>query len=339
MRKDIAMTLQDKFSAALAILAEHNTAIGGVDKPGYVNPDAFFEALKMMGATTEDRLKRLQYEEILECFPTSGPVKPKLIAKDIAKVFRGNTEVGDSAPKSAQGEVRPVSAKKANYLSPRELLYFFDPEEPTNPVGTRLNQISKGDSFIVYESGITLDVDSSLQLLNEIKQGFKGRKDFLVNGIVKPVFKVGELPDNFVDENPLYVGRPLRPDGTCDQTNRSWEGVSSEVRQIIRLITEGKNVSFDDAHKFLDFAHGLDPMSTLRNRYRDASLKFDSLASTGGLPTLKILLGKEEEGQENSPRPFGQGKQVVWQKVPAYISHHNWQYGNYQANKQWKNNK
>jgi hypothetical protein len=317
------MTLQDKFEAALAVLAEHNTAIGGVSKSGYVDPDQFISNLKALGATTEDRLKSLSYEDILEAFPPveafppgSGAyvIKPKLIAKDIAKIFRGwnETPVFDSSP-------RPISSKKASQMTILELIQSFDPEDPTGPVGTRLSQIAKGHAFIVYESGRIIDVDSTCKLLQEIKQGFPGREDFVVNGKPVPVFKVGELPNNFADENPLYVGRPLRPDGTCDQTGRSWEGVELEVRQLIRIATQGSHVSFDDAHKFLDLALGDDPMKTIRNRYRTASLQFDNLAATGNLPTLKITLGSVEgsKGKGNNPRPFGDGKQVVWAQAPA----------------------
>ena len=65
----------------------------------------------------------------------------------------------------------------------------------------------------------------------------------------------GDKKKEMVDENPIYAGRPLRPDGTCDQLNRSWEGVPLAIRQIIHIAindTRELMVSHTAAHDLLD---------------------------------------------------------------------------------------
>lgn len=290
------MTLQDKFETVRSILEEHNSVVQppgtGQNPPpaGWVDTEKFFASLQAMGATTEDRVRGLSYEDI------EALGVPKLIAKDIAKIFRG-----DSATSETQDK-RPVSAKKADRMSVRELIECFDPENADDSVGKRLLSISKGEPFIVFSTARIVDVESTLKLLNEIKLGHKGRTSLDVNGEIKPVYEIGELPDNFADENPLYPNRPLRPDGTCDQTNRSWEGVPLEVRQLIRIVTQGK-VTHDQAHDWLDKALEDDAFKKIRQRHHSAALEFDELKATGKLPTLKIVLGVEGGGA-NSPRPF-----------------------------------
>lgn len=322
------MVVQDKLDAVRVLLEEHNAVVqppgcaSNPDPDGYVDIVKFFANLKAIGATTEDRMKGLSWEDILECFPPSN-MKPKLLAKDIAKVFRGNAPVdfgGHPLKDMFHSDGSPKS-KKADRMSPRELVEALDPENADDAVGKRLATMSKGKPFIVFETGRFVDVDSTHKLLMEVKQGYDGRESLTVNGQVKPVYQLGELPDNFADENPLYPNRPLRPDGTCDQTNRSWEGVPLEMRQLIRvaIMLDGGRVAIEQAHALLDATMVPNAMAEFRLRNHQASIKFDEMQQTGKLPTLKIALGGVEGGAGNSPRPFSEGKKVVWAEAPSHL--------------------
>jgi len=292
---------EDRMDAALSAIRQHNDAIGGVDKPGYLNPDDLIACIKASGGTSEERLSALSHEDILACMP-AGPngVKPRVLAKEIATIFRGDKV----------DENRPISSKKSDRMTPQELLDAFDPEDSTNSVGTRLSQMSKNQPFLVYSTGRILDIKSSLLLLQELKSGYTGRPNFEVNGEIKQTYRVGELPDNYVDENPIYVGRPLRPDGTCDQLGRSWEGVDLSLRQFIRVGIEiGElKINHELANDLMDMAINLDAKNLLRKRYRATALKFDTLQKIADLPKLKIKLGK-------SDNILSQGTQVNWMKT------------------------
>lgn len=313
------MSIQSKFDAALALLQEHNAAVGGQDQPGYVDPDKFLSCIKISGGTNEERLRSLSWEDILKCLPEFNGVKPTALAKDIAKVFRG-----DQGTPSSDDQKRPVSSKKAEKMTPRELVMAFDPEDADNPVGKRLKEISKGEPFVVFDNGRIVDVDTTFKLLQEIKTGYNGRELIEVGGETKKVYRVGELPDNFADENPFYIDRPLRPDGSCDQTNRSWEGVPLEVRQFVRVAIDlGElEVKAEKVHDILDMVLSGNGFDKLRKRYPKAAVKFNELKKTGDLPKLKVALG---DGGSESPNPFDQGKKVVWAYSPqtnAYIEQH-----------------
>lgn len=311
------MSYNDRIDAALAAIKEHNEAIGGENKSGYLNSDYFIQCVKASGGTSEDRLSALSHEDLLACMPASdNGVKPRVLAKEIADIFRN---------KSKKEVTRPISGNKAERMTPRELVEAFDPEDYSNAVGNRLSLISNGEKFIVYLHGRTIDVETTFKLLSEIKSGYSGRVDIDVGGTIKKVYRLGELPENYADENPLYKNRPLRPDGTCDQTGRSWEGVELSIRQLIRLAIDEKElqVTHAIAHDVLDFVMGLnqdDTLRVLRSRYRKAAIKFDELAAIGSLPMLKIPLNN----CANVAGPFADGKQVAWSLNPglpnAYLS-------------------
>jgi len=315
------MSYQDKLDRASALVQEHNEALQpgsatSETKPkGYIDPSEFISCLKLSGATNEERLASLSYEDIAKCMPSmifkngvglGQEVKPIALAKDIAKVFRsGKAE-------STSDDKRPISGKKADRMTPRELVDAFDPEDSDSPVAKRLKDISKGQAFIVFTKGRVVNADKTLELLLEVKQGFPGRDTVEVEGDIKRVHSIGELPDNYADENPIYNGRPLRPDGTCDQTNRSWAGVPDDVRQLVRIaleIGEIKISGIDSAHNVLDFAVQPDAFKKLRQRYHRAAVEFDERKQRGTLPRLEVPLG---DGGRPGNSPFDGGKQVVW---------------------------
>ncbi len=310
------MSVQEKFDLVQALLREHNDAVGGEGKPGFVNPEAFISCVKAQGGTKEEYLKALKYEDIEQCLPAiqtpNGTIKATLLAKEIAKVFRGKEDTASTTTE----EKRPVGNKKADRMTPRELVEAFDPEDFDSTVANRLKSMSQGKPFLVFKEGRLLDVEVTVKLLLEVKQGYPGRDVVDANGkIGVKVYKIGELPDNYADENPVFEDRPLRPDGTCCQTNRSWEGVSHSVRQFVRLIVnEGLvEANFNGAQAALDLAIQPDAMKKLRERYRKVAVEFDELEKTNNLPKLKVPLSSTKQGTN---RPFNEGKRVVWVADP-----------------------
>lgn len=307
------MSYNDRINAAQEAIRQHNEAIfeslddkrkESVPKLGHIDSNKFILNIKLCGGTSEDRLSDLSYEDILECLPDGGmidsKIKPRILAKEIAKIFRKKD--------TEETSKNLVSNKKAEKLTLRELIEAFDPEEVTNAIGLRLAAIAKNAKFIVYLNGRNVDVDSTFKLISEIKSGYPGRDDIIVNGDIKKVYALGELPENFAEENPLYRNRPLRPDGTCDQTGRSWEGVDMQLRQFVRLaMTMNElNVTHEVAHNILDILMGDNPKEKLQQRYRKTAIAFDQLLKMSNLPVLKIVLNKQ------STDALGSGKQVVW---------------------------
>jgi hypothetical protein len=308
---------QDRVSAVESLIDEHNkmisadmASVSAVDVYGHVRFAMFVSQVRMMGGTSVERLADLSHEDISECLvnamgsvPANVSVPtPRILAKAIAAIFRGG---GDKDGKSeSSGEY--VSVKRAEKMSVAELLAALDPADVSTAVAKRLRVLSKGDKFIVFSSGRVVDIATSAKLLLEIRSGYPGRSEIRVNDRPVKVYALGELPDSFAEENPLYPGRPLRPDGTCDQLNRSWEGVAMEVRQLIRVaIDVGElRVSHETAHTIMDIALSADAMNKLRERYSRASVSFDGLAALGDMPKLRVKLA------QGGVSPFAGGRKV-----------------------------
>jgi hypothetical protein len=231
--------------------------------------------------------------------PTAN-IQPTALAKAIASVFRGNEDT--SKP-------RPVSTTRASMMTIEELVKSFDPEEYSNTIGKRLKEMSRGEPFIVYQTGRIVDQDTTLKLLQEVKASYPGRERITVSNEVKKVYRVGELPDAYADENPLYLGRALRPDGTCDQTGRSWDGVPLEVRQLVAVAVKlgDLDVSYENSHDLIDLVLRPDALSVLKQRYQRAAAEFTELQKTGNLPKLVVPM----RTRISSHGPLSGGKKVI----------------------------
>lgn len=281
------MSVQELYDAALEVIRQHNEAIGSADAPGFVKEEDFLTCLKASGGTSVEVLTSLSHENVLACLPDHNGVKPFPLAKAINKVLRSGAK--DDSPESG----KYVSARRVERLSLKELVEHFDPLSPTNPVGERLKRESRGEHFIVYANGRDIDVEATLVCLKEVKQGYEGRATY--EG--KKVWGLGDIPENYADENPIFEGRPLRPDGSCDQLNRSWQGVPHSVRQFVRFAMEYENgVDVNDRtkqHAVLDMALEGDAMKKFKERHTEVMVEFEEVQSNtpNKLPDLKIPLG------------------------------------------------
>lgn len=279
-------TYQLKLDQATALIDKHNAKAAKK-----VDATQFIECLQNNGATSDEALSFCKYEDLVSCG------LPVIIARQVVEtVFRGKA----SAPveTTAKPETsRYVSEKKALAMTFKELVERYDPVEHDNPVGKRLADLSKGNPCIAFNADGSVNVEVSAKEVKSLRDGLEARDHAKVNGIPVKLFKVGDRPGNFLDENPLYPGRPLR-DGECDQLGRSWEGVADTVKTILYLAVsrtdELRINQLKDAHDTLDMVLNKDAISSeviVRQRFPQASLMFDDLKTENKLPSLKIARG------------------------------------------------
>jgi hypothetical protein len=288
------MSYDSKIQSARQIVDAHNENVDNLKK---VDFDHFLGELKDNGGTSEETLQVCSWED-LQAYGL-----PRLLARKVAELFRAKNEV-DSSTKSVY-----VSDKKAQMMTITELLERYNPRDLKNAIGKRLEEISNGKRCIIFNNNGRVNTEASEALINDLIDGHEELLNTFVNGIPVLVYRVGERPDSYVDENPIYPGRALRSGENCDQTGRSWNGVSHVARQLLYIArtqtNELKINSLDEAHNALDKAMRDDAEKIIRQRYPKASLKHEELSSLGKLPTLKLKIG---ESSSKSNAPFGINK-------------------------------
>jgi len=202
-----------------------------------------------------------------------------------------------------------VSNKKAFMLTPKELVERYNPKDVKNAVGKRLKEISDGKAFVVFSDSGKVIIDASVSLLEDIMQGLPAVETMFVEGRPFPVYRIGDRPDAYAEENPLYPGRALRSEEQCDQTGRSWAGVAMDIRQLLHIAVKTTRElvvkTAADAGDVMDRVMSQDcTLDSLRSRYPQSSKKYDELSKIGSLPRLKIKLGSSSSDGQNNP--FGE---------------------------------
>jgi hypothetical protein len=87
----------------------------------------------------------------------------------------------------------------------------------------------------------------------------------------------------------------LRPDGTCDKTEVSWDNISLSIRQLLRIaLTETREISSIENDKVCDLIDLVKAKTEkeLKKRYPKASLVLAEKLNLGQAPILKVALGK-----------------------------------------------
>lgn len=290
------MSYDSKIKSAREMVEEHNK-----NAKTSVDFDKFLEKLTEEGGSSDEALKAVSWEDLQKCG------LPTIIARRLAYQFRQDSD-------GVGGSSAYVSNKKAQMLTEKELVERYNPKDVKNAVGKRLKDMSDGKAFIVFDDSGNVLVDPSVQLLKDIMNGLPSVETTFVKSRPLPVYKVGDRPDAYSEENPLYPGRPLRSEETCDQTGRSWQGISIGIRQLLYLavkVTKELEVrSAANAGDVLDKVMAQDcTLDSLRSRYPNASKKYDELSKVGRLPLLKIKLGGPS-GKSNNP--FGASESKIF---------------------------
>ncbi len=277
------MSYEDKLVQIRALIAQFNEA---ADEGEKIDAAEFERKLRKTGAVNEETLRAATWED----FEKAG--LPRIMARRAAELSRA----------TQPGEKEFISSKKAERMSVRELVEAYNPNETIEgPVTTRLKAVSQGKRCLVLDDQGVVQVEATVNLLNEVQQGFAERELIEIDGKPLAVQRFGDKSATIVDENPVFRGEALRPDGTCQRTDLDWSCAPLETRQLVYLVAidpaETHVPTSDLAMKLYDLAVD----GKLSKRFRKHHAKLLELQKLGKAPSLKVVLKPQGKGNN----PFG----------------------------------
>jgi hypothetical protein len=267
-------------------------------KQAGVEFEAFRKGLEELGGTDADALLHVTPEDLQDLG------LPKLKARQLAAAFSSQN---DGTEREADA-VR-VTPDNAADVSARDLVLVYNPRQPRSAAAVEMAKRANGHAFIVFDEQGGVHRKLTTQLLEELERGDPARKHVEIGGKAVRIFKIGELPPETFDEHPLKQGHALHRDGT-DGHGLNWrDGITLQVRQLLRLACtrtgELKVPDLDKLHDVHSRARGENAMEELRRRYPEASRCFDELESSGDLPRLKVVRnGAKHPGSGGPNDPF-----------------------------------
>ncbi len=216
---------------------------------------------------------------------------------------------GPTGPKSTATKVDPdLYALQQQFgiqvqledLDITQLLQHYNPKKP-NKIHDILKSKyqDKYGAFIAFKPDTTeVAIAETIENITDLEAGFKKQDAIFVNGEMVHLYNVGRVPSETVDEDPMFVGVPLKGNrSTINYVN--WTSASQDERVFIRLLVESGRI--DPKNRIESAKLATTKMEELKDMYPETYLKFKTLKKQQKLPTLKISMQEAEMSKANNP--------------------------------------
>ncbi len=181
-----------------------------------------------------------------------------------------------------------------------QLLQHYNPKKP-NKIHDILKSKyqDKYGAFIAFKPDTTeVAIAETIENITDLEAGFKKQDAIFVNGEMVHLYNVGRVPSETVDEDPMFVGVPLKGNrSTINYVN--WTSASQDERVFIRLLVESGRI--DPKNRIESAKLATTKMEELKDMYPETYLKFKTLKKQQKLPTLKISMQEAEMSKANNP--------------------------------------
>lgn len=282
-------------------------------------------ASKVMGITTEkleqilnhpdyqimsmdeaDRIELMENEEALpfgdlrKLFVEDNKVPlPKL--RMAIKYFRRPATKSESVTllQKVQDEFGVAFKPQIKDLPLASLLKYYNPKSTEIPqINEALCKLEeKYGPFIAFKPGTEeLAIPEIIGYVEDILAGFPKQTYLDIKGIPTNLYRVGEVPNAFLEEDPMFPGTPLRR-GRSTKNQIDWTEISHENRCLFRIFATKGVVFPQDKFTLQKFVET--HIDDLASKYPNEYLFFVSQKALNVLPSLKIAPNSVSEKKQN----------------------------------------
>ena len=198
---------------------------------------------------------------------------------------------------------------KLDDLGPEELIPLYNPIKKnaiynalTKKLGNKNVIAFKPDSNIVA-------IDETINYIVDLNDGYPEEESIEVDGELVRLHPLGVLPNQEVEEDPLFPGSPLKR-GRSLINRILWTGTDLGIRQFFRLLLNEKEIDPTDRLRISELLKDnlfISGNTRLKDLFPEAYLTFKELKKKGELPKLTISIN-EATKSERTNNPFGINK-------------------------------
>jgi hypothetical protein len=309
MSEKLAVTLDQRVQAAASILAGKTADADTITK----YQAEVSRILNELGVTEVEHLddaETTREGDLRHAFggdrenpnPLWGQVKV-VTWRLLLSALRGGKQATEALTSSRLELLKQSGIKVGVKDTPSSVLIdLYEPALAEDPV-TRALKERFGDKPVVIFTPGTFDVDrqATKMYISDLAMGMPERDIVMTsNGPSKPV-KIGVVPNQMVDEDPLFAKTPLSG-GRSTVNFVDWGGVSLEARQFCRIVAEFGAIDPNNERASQELAAtAIKGLAELRRFYVRPSVMFDERKAANELPSLRFSLDKNSRPNN----PFG----------------------------------
>jgi len=259
-----------------------------LNSPGYEisNSEYRMEMISDENVTPFGDLRKLFCEEYAKI-----PL-PKL--RMAMKYLRGPAESKKTDtidPDLLDMQTRYCIRTKLEDLDIAQLLPYYKPAKISN-IHTILRDRyeSKYGAFIAFKPETTeIAIEETINYIADLESGYPSETHVGVDGEPVKLYKVGQVPNQMLDEDPLFVGSPLKRERSINNY-LNWNGITHEVRTFFRILLQRGEINVNNRVETAQLIKKT--IADLKEIFPKAYIEWSELKHRDELPKLHISINE-----------------------------------------------
>lgn len=183
-------------------------------------------------------------------------------------------------------------------LGIEELLPHYKPNKKNRIYETLLKKFGDKEIIAFKPDTTEVAVNESLDYIADLESGLPEEDAIEVDGELVKLYPIGKIPNQVVDEDPMFSGQPLKRNRSM--VNRlNWSLVKTETRQLFRILVSRRDINPNDRMTVTQLIGK--SITELKELFPEAYMQFKELKTKGDLPKLVLSLDEATATKRNDP--------------------------------------
>ncbi|MFA5312329.1 MAG: hypothetical protein WC375_03290 [Methanomassiliicoccales archaeon] len=187
------------------------------------------------------------------------------------------------------------------------IIPYYNPTNSNHPITRELKRRYGDKAIIAFKpDSNTVAIEETVNYATDLENGYPSENTIMVDGELVRLYAVGQVPDQQVEEDPLFSGEPLKR-GRSVVNRVNWEKIPVNIRQFCRLVVDAKEINVNDkfaVRKLMEEA--LKGVDALKEMFPDVALAFREKSKENELPKLTMKMNDASRRKQN---PFSINRQ------------------------------
>lgn len=158
---------------------------------------------------------------------------------------------------------------------------------------------AKYGAFIAFKPNTKeVAVEETVNYITDLETGYPNATHVEVDGEPVRLCNVGQIPNQLVDEDPLFVGSPLKRERSINNY-LNWVGITHEVRAFFRVLLTRGEVNVNNKVETAQLIRKT--ISELKELFPEAYVQWSELKQRDELPKLHLTLNDVEKTRTQNP--------------------------------------
>jgi len=178
------------------------------------------------------------------------------------------------------------------------LLPFYKPNKKNHIHDILINRYENrfGPIIAFNPESNEIAIEAIINYVSDLESGLPQEESIEVNGELVRLYRVGQVPNEQLEEDPLVPETPLRR-GRSTFNRINWNGIQLETRQFFRVLLINGDINASDRVGLRTIL--TKSIQDLKTIFPESYLDFKEKKLNGELPTLKVSTSAISKSKQN----------------------------------------